>query len=339
MKRKVNIKKILYLLFAIIDVFLICFSLVLIYSHLDINRRKNNSYISSYTENSQVSYVVNLKENDYITSENFGNSDSYILKYTKDILFDFFYTYTSSEDILTNAHYEVVALVNGNYKRSATDSDTVYSKKFILDSGDVQSQDNSIAIQKSALIDLEKYNQLLEDLKEDTKISLIGNLSVYLNVVTTDKDGVAIDDYIQDASVSLLSDVYEIVAENKTPVVQNFYSDDLKIDYVYLSILGALCIIFIAVLMVLIKLISKKPMSSGKEEIYKYLKVYDDFIVNTTDVVNEDNYEVIQIEDFKELLTLANNNSTSIFFCYNKNEGIFYIILGEYLYKFSICYR
>ena len=69
------------------------------------------------------------------------------------------------------------------------------------------------------------------------------------------------------------------------------------------------------------------------------MKTYDDFIVNINDSFNEDKYEVVNIKEFKELLTLANNNVTSILYLEQKNKGLFYVQLNNYLYKFEIDYR
>ena len=80
-------------------------------------------------------------------------------------------------------------------------------------------------------------------------------------------------------------------------------------------------------------------MTKGMSLAKKYLRVYDDFIVNINDLIDESKYEVVKIDEFKELLTLANNNSTSILYYSTKRYGLFYVILNDYLYRYKIDYR
>lgn len=339
MPKKINKNKRTYLILFIIDIALISFIFITIYNHLNINKRKNDSYISTYQETSNVTYNVNLLENSYLNSETFGKSNSYILKYTDNILFNFFYTYTSSQSLDTYAHYEIIADITGSYKKSTSDVHEIYHKKIVLDNGDVQSTTNTIYLEKSTKVNIKEYNDILKDLQEDIKLPLVGQLTIYLNVDTKDKEGNIIDNYQQPATIGLLSEVFDIETTKKEPRVRNFYSDDLKINYTYLISLAVTLIIFITIAFFLVKQILSKKMTKGEIEANKILKTYDDFIVNINDVIDEENYQVIMINEFKELLTLANNNATSILYFDKLNKGIFYCILNNYLYKFEIEYR
>ena len=339
MNRKLNRKKVLYLIFLTIDIALLCFTLVLIYDHLNINKRRRDSYVSSYQESSKVTYQVNTLENAYVTNETFGNRNSYILKYTDNILFNFFYNYTSSNNITTKAYYEIIANVSASYKKSTNDSNEIYNKNIVLESGEVTSTQNTIYLEQQAKINLNDYNDILKGLQEDIKLPLIGNLNIYLKIDTKDENGIPIDTYKQDASVTLLSDIYEINTSNQEPSVKNFYNDNLEINYIYLTILGFIFVTLATIAMILIKKILKKNLTKGRIEANKYLRTYDDFIVNINDSFNEDKYEVVNIKEFKELLTLANNNVTSILYLEQKNKGLFYVQLNNYLYKFEIDYR
>ena len=339
MNRKLNKRKVLYLILFITDMILICMITCLIYNHVDINKRKRNSYISSYSENSNITYTVNMLENDYITNENFGNSNSYIFIYTDNILFNFSYNYTSSQNMNTQAHYEIIANVSGNYKKSTNDSKEIYNKNFILDSGNINSVSNTIYLEEKAEINLKDYNNILKKLQEDIKLPLTGVLTISLNVDTKDKNGNTINNYKVPATVTLLTDIYDIEVPKMEPQVKNFYKDNLKINYFYLIALGTIFTILVAFSMILIKFILQKKMTKGQIEANKLLRTYDDFIVNIDDIINENKYQVVKIKEFKELLTLANNNSTSILYFNQKKKGLFYVLLDNYLYKFEIDYR
>lgn len=339
MKRKLNKRKVLYFILMVIDIILICSIHILIYCHVDMNKRRRDSFVSSYNESSSIGYVVNMLENDYMTKDEFGNSNSYILKYTDNILFNFLYDYNSSNDINTNASYKIVANVSGSYKKSTSDSNEIYNKAFILDKGEVNSINNAIHLVKDVSVDINSYNDILKKLQSDIKLPLVGVLNVSLVVDTKDDNGKVIDNYKHNASVTLLSDIFEVNIDNIEPKVESFYSDDLSINYLYLVCLGIVFVILVSSFMILIRLFLQKKISKGESLVKKYLKTYDDFIVNVDDMVNEKKYEVVKILEFKELLTLANNNSTSILFYEQKKKGIFYVIIDNYLYKFEVDYE
>lgn len=339
MKRKLNKRKVLYFIFMVIDIILICSIQILIYCHVDMNKRRRDSFVSSYNESSSISYVVNMLENDYMTKDEFGNSDSYILKYTDNILFNFFYDYDSSNDINTNANYKIIATVSGSYKKSTSDSNEIYNKEFILDKGNINSTNNKIHLAKNVNVDINSYNDILKKLQSDIKLPLVGTLNVSIVVDTKDDKGSVIDNYKHNASVTLLSDIFDVNIDKIEPVVKNFYSDDLKINYFYLVSLGNVFVILVASFMVLIRLFLEKKISKGESLVKKYLRTYDDFIVNVNDGIDEDKYEVVKILEFKELLTLANNNSTSILFYNQRKKGTFYVIIDKYLYKYEVDYK
>lgn len=339
MKRNLNRKKVFYFILIIANLLLISFVMLMIYNHLNIQGRKDRSYVSSYQETSNVTYQVNALENSYVKEENFGNSNSYILKYTDSIMFHFSYNYTSSSDMVTKADYKVVAKLSGNYKKSSNDVTEIYNKDFVLDSGVLTSNQKVIYLEKAILVNIHEYNDILKKLKEDIKLPLLGNLKVYLEILTKDKNDNVIDQYRQNVNVSLLSEIYDIDVDKMEPRVKDFYRDDLKINYFYLIVLAVAIVSLSTVVMILVKKLLQKKLTKGEREVSKYLKVYDDFIVNVDDVIDESKYEVVMIKEFKELLTLANNNMTSILFFNQKKKGMFYVILNHYLYKFEVDYR
>ena len=314
MNRKLSKKKIVYFILLVIVLTMICFIQILIYCHVDMNKRRRDSFVSSYTESSKVSYQVNMSENEYMTKNEYGKSDSYILKYTDNILFNFSYDYLSSNNINTRASYKIIANVIGSYKRSTNDTEEIYNKDFVLDKGEVDSSERIIHLEKRVDIDINKYNSILKALQDDLKLPLSGNLLIYMIVDTYDDNNTHIDSYKQEVGVTLLSDIYKVDITENEPRVRNFYSDDLEINYVYLVSLGFIFVILVVIFMVLIKCFLQKKMTKGMSLAKKYLRVYDDFIVNINDLIDESKYEVVKIDEFKELLTLANNNSTSILY-------------------------
>lgn len=332
---KSNSKKIIYSFLFIIDMVFLYFAFVLIFKHVNLENRKYNAYESSYSEISKVTYQVNMLENDFITKEEFGSSSSYIMKYTDDILFDFYYVYTGTNKPI-KLKYSIVANVTGDYKRSTNASDEIYNKKFVLLEEETNDYQALIQLNKKAKINIQEYNNILKDLQQDLKIPLIGNLKVYLQVDLYDQNNNMIDTYLQDVNVTLLQEVYSIQITNNDQTFKNFYSDDLKINYFYLIGLGLGISILIIFGILLMRLIFKSKLSKEEKEIKKIIKVYDDYIVNIHDKIIEKNYKVIIIKEFKELLTLANNNLTTILYYDNKKSALFYVILDKYLYKYEI---
>lgn len=336
--KKVDRKKITYLVFLIFNSILFCTSLVLITNHINIEKRKEKSFISTYTETSKINYHVNMIENDYISTDEFGHSNSYIMKYTKNLLLDFIYNFNATEDVNVEAEYKIIANVVGKYKQSSNKEEEIYNKEYILNNGNINSLNNQINFNKNTLIDINKYNEELIKLKNDIKVPLTGELNIYF-LVTTKEEGKLINEYKQQVSISLLKDIYEIKIEQLQPVNNEIYSDDLKINYTYVMLLSLSLIIFTIIGLILIRLILRKKMTEAKKTVNKHLKVYDDFIVNINDKIEEDKYNVVKISEFKEILTLANNNFTSILYYEDKKTATFYVIINDNLYKLEINLR
>jgi len=69
-----------------------------------------------------------------------------------------------------------------------------------------------------------------------------------------------------------------------------------------------------------------------KETIKKYLKTYDDIIINTDSPIDFDANEVVTINEFKELLDLSGTTNNPIMFYENNQGGLFYIRYNEVIY-------
>lgn len=339
MARKINKRKKIYLILFFVSIFFFCIDIFLIYNHVDINKRKKDSFISNYTESSAIDYQINLAENEYITNENLGSSNSYILKYTDNINFHLIYNYLSSNNITTTANYEIYIIISGKYKSSTDNGEEIYTKKIPLESGSINSISNAITINKEVQVDINNYNKILSDLQKDIKLPMTGDLTLYLDVNTEDEEGNEINSYRQTVVVSLLSEIYTVEAATNEPITNSIYSDNLEINYFYLTGLGLAFLILTFVSLILIKEILEKKIPRGLKEVKKYLKVYDDYIVNTKTKIDEEKYKVVNITEFKELLTLAINNNTSIMYYSFQNKSTFYIIIDDNLYKYVIDHR
>lgn len=339
MHRKINKRKILYLIIFFVCIFIYTIDMFMIYNHVDINKRKRNSFISNYTESSNIDYQIELLDNEYIKDENIGNSNTYIFKYTNAIDYNIKYDYSTSNNIDTLAEYEIYTIISGKYKKSTDNYDEIYTKKIMLASGKINSISNQISLNKNIIIDINNYNKILEDLQEDIKLPMTGELTLYLDVKIKNNQNEDINTYQNKATMSLLSDIYTITLDNKDTKTNSIYSDNLEINYPYLIILGIIFIIITFISLILIKKIIEKNIPMGLKQANKILKQYDDYIVNTKSKLDEREYKIIYINEFKEILTLAINNNKSIMYYKDKNKCIFYIIIDKNLYKYILYYE
>lgn len=339
MKKTLNKRKILYLIMFFICMFIYTIDIFMIYNHVDINKRKKDSFISNYTESSKIDYQIKLQNNEHLKEENIGNSNTYILKYTKFIDYNIKYNYSSSNNIDTKAKYEIYTITSGKYKKSTDKYDEIYTKKIILESGELNSISNQISLNKNITIDINKYNQILKDLQEDTKLPMTGELTLYIDIKTKDIQDKDINIHQNKATMTLLNDIYTITLNNQDKKTNTIYSDNLEINYPYLITLGIIFIIITFISLILIKKIIEKKMPIGLKQTKKILKQYDDYIVNTENKLDENEYKIIYINEFKEILTLAINNNKSIMYYKDKNKSIFYITIDKNLYKYILNYE
>ena len=82
----------------------------------------------------------------------------------------------------------------------------------------------------------------------------------------------------------------------------------------------------------------RKKVSKYNKFINKILREYDRLIVETSTIPNYEDYNVLIINSFNELVDVRDNLRSPIMYCdvLSEKESLFYIINGNNLYLYTV---
>lgn len=300
----------------------------------------------SYIENGNVDYNVYLKENDYYSEKYLPKNMTYIANLIDYISFDYKYSLSSKNNI------------SGRYKCNvkadlmiypSTDSDSVvFSKKYDLLNNDyveiVKTKDY-VKTQKINL-DYNYYNDIATSFKNKYCVDCESKLVIYIyNIVEgfslNNKINFSSDNYItleipistKQIDISITSndlDNKETLINKKNKYISN------KIMLFTGVVSGILSIVFfVLILNSLSKIYSKQD--KYKKFVNKILNQYDRAIVESNYIPNLNEFEVIKLSDFGELLDVRDNLKVPIIYSkINEQKCCFYIRHDKLLYIYYV---
>ena len=291
-------------------VFLFC-SIFLILTSIDIIKLEN----INYKETSNIDYKVYLKENEFFTTEYLDKTTtSYVASLIKNIKVNFNYTFTVDKENNFNIDYKVIGeLIITNQKDG---SELLKKEYLLLDKVEEKITDaNVYTIYKDVVIDYDYYNNLANKFKYSYGIDTDSKLLIKLTV--NEKNDEVSNYSISNSNVMSLS----IPLSEKAINIKLDYKDlneqkrilakeKSKISDRNKFIIG-LVLLFISLLALgyLLRLLSLLFTRKSKYDKYikKLLREYDRLIINTKTSPKLEDYNVIKLDNFQELLDARDN--------------------------------
>ena len=300
-----------------------------------------------YHSESDVKYLVNLKQNNYFSESSLNMGEQYITSLIKDIDIDYDYKFNSDKKINGSYKYKIIARVNADHKVDSATTKKIWSKDYNLFESEEFKLDNvsEFAIKENIKINYDKYNEIVNNFKKDYLIALTSRVDVYMFVYITGMyNG---NKFIEDSSlmtriplseqtINITNDYIEKDTGNlsKKIVVDRFNNIYLFILGIILFILGC-CLI---IKQILIVISDSKKQSEYIKKLKKYLHDYDDIIATVKHKPKTDGLKEIEFVNFEELIDAQDNLRVPIIFCETKkNErGYFYLISQECAYFYVL---
>ena len=300
-----------------------------------------------YHSESDVKYLVNLKQNNYFSESSLNMGEQYITSLIKDIDIDYDYKFNSDKKINGSYKYKIIARVNADHKVDSATTKKIWSKDYNLFESEEFKLDNvsEFAIKENIKINYDKYNEIVNNFKKDYMIALTSRVDVYMFVYITGMyNG---NKFIEDSSlmtriplseqtINITNDYIEKDTGNlsKKIVVDRFNNIYLFILGIILFILGC-CLI---IKQILIVISDSKKQSEYIKKLKKYLHDYDDIIATVKHKPKTDGLKEIEFVNFEELIDAQDNLRVPIIFCETKkNErGYFYLINQECAYFYVL---
>lgn len=293
--------------------------------------------ILSYTEKGNVDYKVYLKENNFYKEQFLGKNMTYITSLVDYINIDFSYNFDTSE----KANLDYTYSIYGNLVITPEDNSKVlFDEEYILQDVTAKKMLNTSEydIVKTITLDYNYYNDLANTFKSTYGVNCNSKLIVKLQVDTNGKDlkyetnfnnsnkmevvfSLAQKQVDINMDSAILDEKQNINIETES-LIKNKGILILGIIFVFASIMVSIS---------LWKTINGKRMQKDEYTRYieKILNNYDRAIVETSYIPNLDDYEVIEVGKFSELLDVRDTVRLPIIYSPIEEQGSCFYIRHE----------
>lgn len=308
---------------AVQSVILLIISAVLIIMYFKLSKNEYNKY----TENAKVDYKVNLKENEFYEEDYLDENSNIIASLIKNIEVNFKYNLNLEASQEYTYNYKILAKTN---VRKSSNTNSIYETTDELVIKDNQtSNSKKLEISENLTIDYEKYNEKINKFinlynLDNTTSTLELEMYVY---VTNNYDGTQINEEskVMTLSIPLTTKTVDIsigsnvvADEGKALLKKSEYENITYVLWigVILGVLGV--IIFIRFIKYILDTRSAETMYDQQLKIILFN--YKSYIQKANNAINKEEYKVIQINTFNEILGLRDTMQAPILMYTDENE-------------------
>ena len=298
----------------------------------------------SYHENSKINYQVHLKENDFYDTPYLNKGMAYIASLIDKINIDFNYMFYSNKTNSIDIYHKAVAKL---VIASQNNDKVFYENEYELAGKEVENIVNKYEydLNESVVIDYDYYNNLANEFKNKYAVATNSYLEVYLQVdeVRNNKSHSLINESKTILTIPLSHREINIGLKESTVDTKNHVTSKAKLAIENEMFIYCDLVLLILLLILIIRLIKKVHLlihNKSKYDLYvsKLLKSYDRIIVNVKTAPSLNNYNVIKVDSFQELIDVRDNIKEPIqyfivtehqkceFFCINHNDLYIYIV-------------
>ena len=337
--KKFNTKILIY--FVLLIVFWIAF-IYFISKAIIVN--KND--IVKYTEKSNIDYKVQLKKNDFYDTDYLDKGMAYVAKLIDKINVSFNYNFNVNKKSDIEFSYKVLGKL---IISSQTNSNIFYEKEYVL-KDTVKNEinaSNSFTIKEDIDIDYTFYNNIVNDFKSKYAVNTDNRLEVYLIV---DENSKKTNSYLlannnrSVLTIPLSQQEININLDNQNVDNEKTIASKTKFtvgNYEYVLISGVLLVFILILSIVLLRrliIILNKNTSKYDRKVGRILRGYDRIIITVKTRPDMDDYNVIKVDDFQELIDARDNVKEPInyYVIEEHKKSLFYVIHNDNLYLFEI---
>lgn len=302
----------------ILFIFSTLLSYVFVNKSLVIQEEKN----VFYEEYGTPDYKVYLKNNIYYDSEYLEKDMSYIANLIDYISIDYNYKFTSNTLLTGEYYYKISADLEIT---NPENNSLYYSKNYLLldEKRFTLENEKEYTIHENIKINYDTYNFVANNFKTSYGINSESKLKVYLEIHRRiEEESVNNSKINSDGKINLIIPLSEKAINIKMDSLEIkdqkviLSLSDYKIDDVKYLILGLVFLIITIVIFVRItKIVWNLQYNNSYDKLLKkILRQYDRLIVNTNSMPNLKDRNIIELEDFSELLDAKDNLHKPIYY-------------------------
>lgn len=344
LKLKTKTKKIILAISLLIALVAeMAFLRYLVVSLMPKDDKKTDNILMSYTSKGDIGYNVVLKQNQFITEDEVEENGAYVTSLIDHITVTPSYFFNSSKNTNAKGTNKVTANLIVNYRDSnSRNSSRLLDKEYVLDSKEFTVEENAYSTSGSYDIYLNDYVAVLNDFQKEVKMAVDGYLEIKSETVFNGSQSKINynNSYTNTLKIPLSSSVIQIDKATSTPKTGYVYTTDLakSNSSVLTYIIVVAVLLFLIICILLRELFIATNTDEYEKALNRFLKVYDDIIVNTTNMANLEEYNLVEVEEFKEMLNLSRELLLPIIkYEYKRGkETWFYIIKEKILYRYIL---
>lgn len=296
--------------------------------------------IVSYSESSLNDYLVCVRENEFYNERCIEKDKQYVASII-DYL-DVFLKYNLKADEKLDFIYSYK--INGKlviYDRD-NEKNELFTKdyEFVKELKKVKSNSNGYNIEENLKIDYHEYNNLAERFKKEYNIIGESKLIITLTVSTLGKykdiEDAINHGFFSSVTIPLTEKTIYVSMDSQNANIKNEFSHIETKAKVILFILSVLMIIVLINLFRYVIYYYKKMIKEENKYdrfIRKLKNEYGRYIVETETLIDSDEYKLIEVKNFNELLDKARIREDNILCFESKEEISFMVIQQDHLYQ------
>lgn len=301
--------------------------------------------IINYKDKSNIDYRVYLKKNDFYETDYLDKGMAYVASLIDKINIKYNYNFNVNKASDIDLKYKVMAKL---VISSQNNSKIFYQNEYEIakeETAEIRGEKKYL-LNKEVMIDYDYYNDLANKFKSSYAVNAKSYLEVYLQVNEVSKET---NVYYLDNQTRTILTIPLSEQEINIGLEEKNINDSKQIVYDAKFILGDIkiliidAVLFILFVISLIKLFKRisvvyRKRSNYDKYVNRLLRGYDRLIVNVKTAPNLNDYNIVKVETFEELLDMRDNVKEPIryfvitehqkceFFITNHNDLYLYVV-------------
>lgn len=332
-KKKVKMRKAIRYLYMLVAIVLFVASILSLYSNLfknTINVQSKN--IDTYIGKFNCQYIVNLKENNFITEKTQEMDKYYLTDLIDNISMDLSYNYKTQKSQNIKYSYKIIGTIVGVYTKDG-EEEKVWEKDYnLLDEKSSQTNGTEVKISENIKLDVPTYNAAVSNFEEELKMNIDTTFKVQLKTkVTANNETV---EYVSDVKFDLGERTTRVsgnLSDEKTGfTVQNV--EETKKPNIVIIILDVILLIIAVVIYKYITSntrIAHNVKNTYRIELNRILKLCQDKIVQVKNKPNITEQSIIDVKDFGEIIKVSEELFKPILYWDSKNDEAWFVVMSN----------
>lgn len=324
-----------------IVIFTLIMITALLYLYSIFRSKTVQEILFDYQVKSNISYKVNLIDNEFIKEKYLPMEQVYITKLVDNISTNFDFQYNNQKINNSKYYYEIKGILVGSYRgdQSSTEKNAIWFEENLFKSSENQAIGNTFSINETISIKPLELFDRADSFQEKLGLPINAEYKLEMNVyLTMGADNIK-KVHKETISFPVTNNIFKI---NKNVSSQDKFSvssqkEEIEIERTPLII--SVLSLGISILM-LIKLVKTKvdKKSNYEKDVTQIFKAYGERIIMVENIAITPETKFISIVGFEELVELVNELNLPIL-CYQK-EGIniswFFVIHDKIIYRFIL---